>query len=249
LAEAHVDEIVILDTGSTDKTVEIARGLGADVHEGYVWKDDFADARNTCLRLCTGDWILCIDADDRIDAGMFENIHKAIAHAEETSENIEAIQALMHCGNDQFYSDRIIKNKPEVHFLRPVHEYVNCKEKYRPEVENEITITFQNREPRGGDIWWIMKIIETQLRKEPDDLRWQYVAGREYFVRGYLPYAIYWFDRYFRYREQNNFWFGTSEVADAYFTLAGAYMAMAEYKPAKECALKCLGFNADFQEA
>jgi tetratricopeptide (TPR) repeat protein len=60
-----VDEICIVDTGSHDETLEIAREHGARVI-GFLWCDDFGAARNESLRLCTKDWILVLDADERI---------------------------------------------------------------------------------------------------------------------------------------------------------------------------------------
>ncbi|MGV3614796.1 MAG: glycosyltransferase family 2 protein [Fimbriimonas sp.] len=58
-----VDEIVVVDTGSTDGTVGIARKFGAKLLD-FVWKDDFSAARNAALENATGDWILSIDADE-----------------------------------------------------------------------------------------------------------------------------------------------------------------------------------------
>jgi tetratricopeptide (TPR) repeat protein/GT2 family glycosyltransferase len=58
-----VDEVVVYDTGSTDRSVEIARAAGATVVEGY-WDDDFSRARNEALARCTGEWVLSIDADE-----------------------------------------------------------------------------------------------------------------------------------------------------------------------------------------
>ena len=58
------DEIVVYDTGSTDRTLDIARAAGARVVEGY-WDDSFARARNAALELAVGDWVLSIDADER----------------------------------------------------------------------------------------------------------------------------------------------------------------------------------------
>lgn len=58
-----VDEVVIYDTGSTDRTIEIAREAGATVIEGY-WDDDFGRARNAALEHCKGVWALHIDADE-----------------------------------------------------------------------------------------------------------------------------------------------------------------------------------------
>lgn len=60
-----VDEIIVVDTGSSDRTVEIAKRYGADVHH-IEWRDDFAYARNESIRRCTGQWILYLDADERI---------------------------------------------------------------------------------------------------------------------------------------------------------------------------------------
>src|SRR5207248_6049870 len=61
-----VDEIVVVDTGSSDQTREVARQHGARVHD-FPWIDDFAAARNESLRHATGDWIFWLDADDRLN--------------------------------------------------------------------------------------------------------------------------------------------------------------------------------------
>ena len=60
-----VDEIVVYDTGSSDRTLEIARAAGATVVEGE-WADSFAIARNAALGHATGEWVLSIDADERL---------------------------------------------------------------------------------------------------------------------------------------------------------------------------------------
>ena len=66
-ARGVADEMVVLDTGSTDGTREVAAAHGARV-ETFPWIDDFAAARNASLGLCTGDWTLVLDADERLDA-------------------------------------------------------------------------------------------------------------------------------------------------------------------------------------
>jgi tetratricopeptide (TPR) repeat protein len=62
-----VDEIVVVDTGSTDGTRDAAARLGAKVYD-FKWIDDFSAARNESLRHATGDWVLWLDADDRLDS-------------------------------------------------------------------------------------------------------------------------------------------------------------------------------------
>src|ERR1700742_692036 len=59
------DEIIIVDTGSTDGTIAIAESFGAKVFH-FDWVNDFAKARNFSLEQCTGEWIMWADADDRV---------------------------------------------------------------------------------------------------------------------------------------------------------------------------------------
>jgi hypothetical protein len=63
-----VDRLLVLDTGSTDATVELARQAGAEVHR-FDWIDDFSAARNRALALADGDWNLVLDADEWLVSG------------------------------------------------------------------------------------------------------------------------------------------------------------------------------------
>ena len=60
-----VSEIVIVDTGSTDSTIKIAKDYGAKLYS-FGWINDFSAARNFALSKSTGDWILYLDADERL---------------------------------------------------------------------------------------------------------------------------------------------------------------------------------------
>jgi tetratricopeptide (TPR) repeat protein len=61
-----VDELIVVDTGSADRTKEIAAASGARVVD-FAWVDDFSAARNAALRHATGDWVFWLDADERLD--------------------------------------------------------------------------------------------------------------------------------------------------------------------------------------
>ena len=75
-----VDEIVIVDTGSTDSTVSIAHRYGAKVVD-HIWKEDFSDARNISLKHATGDWVLWLDADEEIAPGAADRFRAAVLSA------------------------------------------------------------------------------------------------------------------------------------------------------------------------
>src|SRR5712692_4072894 len=68
-----VIEIIVVDTGSTDRTKEIAASFGAKVFD-FPWCDDFAAGRNECIRHATGNFIFWMDADERIDEANREKL-------------------------------------------------------------------------------------------------------------------------------------------------------------------------------
>jgi len=82
-----VDEIIIVDTGSTDKTIDIASSFGAQIHH-FEWRDDFSAARNESLKHCKADWVLILDADEAIDASDHEKIKNACLRPKADAYNL-----------------------------------------------------------------------------------------------------------------------------------------------------------------
>ncbi len=75
-----VDEIIIVDTGSIDRTKEIASQFTSNIHD-FAWIDDFSAARNEALKHATGDWLLILDADETLSQADHEKLRTAIANA------------------------------------------------------------------------------------------------------------------------------------------------------------------------
>ena len=74
------DQIILVDTGSTDRTVEIARAHGAEVHF-RAWDNDFSAARNAALLHARGDWILVLDADEEVSKAHHSNLRALLTQA------------------------------------------------------------------------------------------------------------------------------------------------------------------------
>src|SRR6202023_3132944 len=70
-------EIIVIDSGSTDRTVEIAKSFGAKVFV-EAWKGDAAQ-KNSAIDKATGDWILSLDADEEVESDLIKGISAAIA--------------------------------------------------------------------------------------------------------------------------------------------------------------------------
>jgi glycosyltransferase involved in cell wall biosynthesis len=118
-----VDEIVVLDTGSTDNTVEIAQQFGAQVYR-YQWCDDFSAARNEALKCVTGDWILVLDADEALAPEIVPYLQEAISR--ETYLLINLVR--QEIGAEQSpYSlvSRLFRNHPDISFSRPYHALID----------------------------------------------------------------------------------------------------------------------------
>ena len=69
-----VDEIIVVDTGSVDDTVEIAKNAGAKVFN-FEWNNDFSAAKNFAIDNCTGDWIIFLDADEWFDKDRIRTVN------------------------------------------------------------------------------------------------------------------------------------------------------------------------------
>ncbi len=118
-----VDEIVVVDTGSRDRTREIARGYGARVYD-FEWCDDFAAARNECLKHAQGDWILVLDADEVLVPEIVPQLKQGIQ-----SDRLLLINLIRkEIGASQSpYSlvSRLFRNRPDIRFSRPYHAMVD----------------------------------------------------------------------------------------------------------------------------
>lgn len=122
----HVDEIVVVDTGSTDATVEIARERGARVLH-HAWTGDFAAARNASFEAATGDWILYLDADEVLVEGdgprlreLTGRVWREAMYLSETNHTgrLEDGTAVTH------NALRLFRNRPEYRFEGRIHEQI-----------------------------------------------------------------------------------------------------------------------------
>lgn len=120
-----VDEIIILDTGSTDATKAIAREFTPSVYD-YAWDDDFAAARNTSFAYATRPFILWLDADDVLESSERE---KLIALKRRLTADVDAVMMPYHTGFGAdgkpsliYERERIIRRDAGFRFSGVVHE-------------------------------------------------------------------------------------------------------------------------------
>ncbi len=174
-----VDEMVVVDTGSEDDTVAIARAAGAVVHH-LPWPGDFAAARNAALAWLSGDWVLVLDADERLRPEAMAPLRQAMAQP----DGLLITLLRQECGALQSpYSSvsRLFRRHPAIVWSRAYHALVDdsveallerephwrllhcpvpalLHEGYRPE-----------RIERGAKARRLREAMEAELRRAPMD--------------------------------------------------------------------------------
>ncbi len=127
--EGLADEVVVVDTGSTDRTRELAARAGARM-VSFTWVDDFAAARNEGLRHATGDWVFWLDADDRLDDAGRGKLRTLFDGLADEPGNVAYVMKCL-CAADPAEGSatvvdhiRLFRNHPEARWRYRVHEQI-----------------------------------------------------------------------------------------------------------------------------
>lgn len=131
-----VDEIIVVDTGSTDETVLLAEQAGAKIFH-FEWCDDFAAARNESIRHAQGEWVLWMDADERLAPGGAKVLRDASARTDvdfgylpfHDARKLEYVPEEVLSGRarlgEPYMLPRLLRRLPDLRFEGVVHENVN----------------------------------------------------------------------------------------------------------------------------
>ncbi|MCL2078861.1 MAG: glycosyltransferase [Oscillospiraceae bacterium] len=130
-------EQIVVDTGSTDRTVEIAEKMGAKVYH-FEWIKDFAAAKNYAIEQATGNWIAFLDADEYITASDAKKVMPLLRHIQADRDLRERYLAVccpwIQIGDEGktmqvLVQERIFRNLPEVRYVGSIHEKLSLEVK------------------------------------------------------------------------------------------------------------------------
>ena len=170
------DELVVVDTGSTDRTVELARAAGAKLFS-FAWRDDFAAAKNFALQKARGSWIVFLDADEYFSAEDIPKVKKYIRQFDKERDVAGMICPWVNIDIDRggvFLSEsvqlRVFRRHPDIRYHGRIHEMLQTRGKawrmlqvrdvriwhtgysssvMRSKAERDMAIILSERERRG----------------------------------------------------------------------------------------------------
>jgi len=208
-ARPFVDEIIVVDTGSTDRTRELAREHGARV-EHFTWCDDFAAARNAAIEAATADWILMLDADERLDPASGPHLRRL---ARQTSPVVHALAPRIEnrsvdderALNSTVAVPRFFPRRPELRFVGAIHEVIT----YLPDPQRtcraaapELRLIHYGYDPqvfveRNKDAR-NLTLIEREVNSGSDDPRMPFFLLQQHAIAGRWAETVAAFDGFRR---------------------------------------------------
>ena len=189
-AKGLVDEIIILDTGSTDDTVPIAKSLNAKIYN-FEWCNDFSAARNESIKYAKHKWILFLDADETVDSSCFDELK----HLTKKSNIPTAYEfrVVSDTGSQNPNESRVIRmftNGFDISFKNKVHEQITSSIKdlgakiLRTNAKivhdgyNEEFVDQKEKQERN------IPLLKQMMEEEPGFYYWPYNLGISYMAIG-----------------------------------------------------------------
>jgi len=273
-----VDEIIIVDTGSTDKTKDIAQVFGSKVFD-FPWTGDFSDARNHSLNQATGDWIFVLDADEVISSRDFDELKRLIrkkssspvAYSIVTRNYVHNVSLIGWAPNSGQYPAeeaaagwfpttkvRLFPRRRDIFFSNPVHELLehSLKRAKIPVFPCKVIVHHygkldKEREAQKGEEYYLLG--KKKYESDPANLKYVYELAKQAQVLG-------------KYGEAEGLWLELLSLMEsgpykkmakglyydlkyeAYIQLAAAYLSLDRYEEALDTAGKAMGGKLKLKE-
>jgi glycosyltransferase involved in cell wall biosynthesis len=235
-----VDLITVVDTGSEDGTVEIARKYTDKVFTDFKWIDHFGKARQHSKNKCAGDWIVTIDADEVLETPI-EEVKRIVKEADKQGCVFVDLDVVAETGKGSNRFPRIYKNIPEVTWHGAAHNYLECKG--GKSYQSKIRILYGYSPAHKKDPDRTLRILKAAVEQNPELVRERYYLAREYYYRDNWSECINHLGEYIK---RSRF---LSERNDAYLMRANCLSKLGKYNEACDSAWEAIKYNANFKEA
>jgi glycosyltransferase involved in cell wall biosynthesis len=229
-----VDELIIVDTGSEDKTVEIAKKYTDKIYH-FKWCDSFCKARNFANSKATGDWILTIDADEQLQNPVSE-IKKYLETFKGDLVNVITVDQASGLRN---YFPRLFKRQPDIFWKGDIHNHLS-----KATTENSpFTIVYGHSPAHKKDPDRALRILTRVVKENPKCIRERYYLAREYWYRKQYKKCIAELNSYLKVATWR------AEIAEAYLMKSKCLWKIQKGEEARIACMYAIMTNPDFKEA
>ena len=213
--KSFINEIIIVDTGSKDNTVEIAKKFNAKIYK-FKWIDDFSAARNFAFSKATSDYIMWLDGDDFINEDDIKKIESLLSNMDSSYDYISAEYILARNSEGKVSTslrrNRIVKRQSAFLWVGNVHEYLAV---YGKGLEGNFSIEHGKVKEYTDRNLQIFKTMEKNNKKfTPRDI---YYYANELFDNGYYKESI---DQYNKFIDTKEGWI--EDIKGAYLKIIRA---------------------------
>ena len=231
------DEIVIVDTGSTDNTIEIAKKYTKNIYN-FDWNNDFSVARNYAFSKAESEYLMWLDADDVIDKNNIKKLQELKKHLTKDTYMLKYKVAFDQNNNCtfEFFRERIVKNCERAKFCGFIHEAITPFEdvEYLDIAIEHRKIEVKNNKNRN------LNIYRQQLKNgKIFSARDMFYYAKELYYHGYCTKTISTLKKFLK--MPNKFY---PNIIDAYLTICDCYIIKNNLKKAKQNLLECFMLNS-----
>lgn len=239
--KSFINEIIIVDTGSKDNTVEIAKKFNAKIYK-FKWIDDFSAARNFAFSKATSDYIMWLDGDDFINEDDIKKIENLLSNMDSSYDYISAEYILARNSEGKVSTslrrNRIVKRQSAFLWVGNVHEYLAV---YGKGLEGNFSIEHGKVKEYTDRNLQIFKTMEKNNKKfTPRDI---YYYANELFDNGYYKESI---NQYNKFIDTKEGWI--EDIKGAYLKIIRALNLINEKDKIVDVALESLKIDTPTAE-
>lgn len=239
--KSFINEIIIVDTGSKDNTVEIAKKFNAKIYK-FKWIDDFSAARNFAFSKATSDYIMWLDGDDFINEDDIKKIESLLSNMDSSYDYISAEYILARNSEGKVSTslrrNRIVKRQSAFLWVGNVHEYLAV---YGKGLEGNFSIEHGKVKEYTDRNLQIFKTMEKNNKKfTPRDI---YYYANELFDNGYYKESI---NQYNKFIDTKEGWI--EDIKGAYLKIIRALNLINEKDKIVDVALESLKIDTPTAE-
>jgi glycosyltransferase involved in cell wall biosynthesis len=252
-----VSEMIVVDTGSTDRSVEIAESFGARVVH-FAWTGNFSDARNAGIDQATGDWILWLDADEQLEPGDGSRLAELTREPwREAHWFVETNYTGQHEGGtaSQHLALRLFRNRPGYRFTLAIHEQIRNSMPYDlterfgpPSLRIRHYGYLKQRIDDRGKHARNLELLHGELETNPRSSFTHFNIATEYVGLDDLPSARRHYEQGLELLRQEHAWWELGYAAILVSRLCGVRRLLSDLDGSDELALELLGHFPAFTD-